>query len=55
MCNETSTQKALDGYTCQLFDPCPEHVFFARWESMKKFGERVAVEAMIDRPKDEGE
>ncbi len=51
-CAETDVEKVLNDYTCVLYDPVEEPVYWARAHMIEKFGEVLAVEAMLDRPED---
>ena len=46
-CRETSVEKVLASYTCQLFEPVAEAVYRARSDAMQKYGEQAAVRAML--------
>jgi hypothetical protein len=48
-CSETSVEKVLNDYTCVLYEPVNEPTYKARVDTMEKFGEVVAIRAMLDR------
>lgn len=50
-CNETSRQKVVSDYTCSRFAPVAEAVFRAREATIEKYGEKLAIDAMLDRQK----
>lgn len=49
-CSQTSVEKVRTSYTCSLFQEVPEPVYMARLQTMRQYGEVVAVEAMMKRP-----
>jgi hypothetical protein len=49
-CSETSVERALTSYTCPLFKAVTEAEYMARWNTMKQFGERVVLQALILTP-----
>jgi hypothetical protein len=49
-CSETSVERALSSYVCPLFNTVLEAEFLARWNMMKKYGDRVAIGALILTP-----
>lgn len=55
-CTETNVERVLTDYTCSSYDPVKEPVYWARAHMMEKFGDVLAVEAILDRPDEpEGE
>jgi hypothetical protein len=51
-CAETSVEKVLSDFTCVLYEPVEEPVYLARAQMMEKFGEALAVQAMLERPEE---
>jgi len=49
-CTFTTVEKVQQGYTCHFFSEVSEAEWMARWNSMKKFGEIISIQAMMDRP-----
>jgi len=50
VCNETDERKVATDYTCSRFNPVPEAVFRAREATIQKYGEKLSIKAMLDRP-----
>ena len=46
-CALTDAQKVLSSFTCTSFNPVPEAEWRARIAMMKKFGDALAVDAML--------
>ena len=51
-CAETSLEKVLKDFTCILYDSVEEPVYQARAQTMERFGEVLAVQAMLERPEE---
>ena len=54
-CLGTDEEKVYGGFTCQLFEGVPEAEYLARLDTMKKYGEKQAIQAMLNRPIARGE
>jgi hypothetical protein len=54
-CTGTDAQKVYSGFTCQLFEGVPEAEYLARLDTMKKYGESQAIQAMLNRPLEIGD
>lgn len=48
-CGQTSVDKVLNGYTCALFSPVPEAEYRARRDAMDRFGDYIAVDALLNQ------
>lgn len=46
-CSEASVERVLTSYVCPLFKPVSEAEYLARWDMMKRFGNRVAIRALV--------
>jgi hypothetical protein len=49
-CVETSVEKVKTDYTCLRYEPVEEAVFRAREFTIAKYGDSVAIQAMLNRP-----
>ncbi|MEI6503224.1 MAG: CBS domain-containing protein [Armatimonadota bacterium] len=47
LCTEASVERILQSYTCPLFQPVAEPVYWARIEMIKRYGERAGAESML--------
>lgn len=54
-CAQTSVEKVLADFTCVLYEPVEEPVYLARAQMMEKFGEELAVKAMLEKPEERQE
>jgi hypothetical protein len=54
-CRETNEERILQSYTCTLFEGVPEPVYLARLTTMTKYGEHMAIRAMLAATHEEGE
>lgn len=49
-CNETDVEKVKSDYTCLRYEPVEEAVFRAREFTIAKYGDSLAIQAMLNRP-----
>lgn len=62
-CGDTSIEKVQQSYTCGKFSGVEEPVYLARLEAIRRFGDRSAIMAMLNKvkvteepePKEEGD
>ena len=54
-CTGTDAAKIHAGFTCQLFEGIPEAEYLARIDTMKKYGEQQAIQALLNRPEEKGD
>jgi hypothetical protein len=48
-CRETSVARVIADYTCPLYRPVPEPIYWARVAVRSQFGEMMAAEAILNR------